>query len=112
MHTLASYSGTETNEVYMRIDDTLYKHAQSDPNLVAYVQEHGFLRSPGSTDFEVLCPGVLQNLVWDTTWGTTPHGTQHHMEHNTTWNTTPHGTPHHMSRVSLSHKNIILPTMT
>jgi hypothetical protein len=27
MHTLASYSGTETNEVYMRKDDTLYKHA-------------------------------------------------------------------------------------
>jgi hypothetical protein len=37
MHTLASYSETETNEVYMRKDDTLYKHAQSDPNMVAYV---------------------------------------------------------------------------
>ena len=37
MHTFASYSETETNEVYMRKDNTLYKHAQSDPNLVAYV---------------------------------------------------------------------------
>jgi hypothetical protein len=45
----------------------MYKQAQSDPSLVAYVQKHGFPRSPGSMDFEVLCPGVLQNLVWDTT---------------------------------------------
>jgi len=36
-HTLVSYSGTETNEVYVRKDDTLYKHGQCVPNLVAYV---------------------------------------------------------------------------